>query len=380
MCAKSLAHLRILSEIAANGPLTFARFMDLALYEPEAGYYASGRAAIGKSGDFFTNVSVGPVFGKILAGQFREMWIQLGRPGRFAVVEQGANDGQLALDILSSMENDMLEAVEYRVVEPFPALRRQQEQVLKPVKGKVRWFDALDDLPVFDGIHFSNELVDAFPFHLVQSNGNEWLELCVGAEQDRLVFEARSPTRTLSRGLEALPQRAEGTVAELRPSACEWIHLLTQRLNRGFAFIVDYGFPRNELLAPSRKDGTYCCYKAHRRDTRPLEDPGEKDISAHVDFTALAIAALDAGFQIEGFTDQHHYLVGASQDLLAQLNGPPDEYSQKCLRALQTLLHPESMGTQFHYLVLSKGIGFASRLSGFQFARDPNRVLFADAV
>ena len=186
MCAKSLAHLRILSEIAANGPLTFARFMDLALYEPDAGYYASGRAEIGKSGDFFTTVSVGPVFGKILAGQFREMWIQLGRPGWFALVEQGANDGQLALDILSSMENDASRASSMPYCKrAMPAASRASPRA---AKGKVRWFDALDDLPVFDGIHFSNELVDAFPFHLVQSMAtNGWS--CVGAEQDRLVFE-----------------------------------------------------------------------------------------------------------------------------------------------------------------------------------------------
>ncbi len=110
MCAKSLAHRKVVSEIEANGPLTFARFMELALYHPEAGYYASGRARIGKHGDFYTNVSVGPVFGEILASQFREMWSRLGKPARFALVEQGANDGQLASDILRAMAGEILES------------------------------------------------------------------------------------------------------------------------------------------------------------------------------------------------------------------------------------------------------------------------------
>jgi SAM-dependent MidA family methyltransferase len=380
MCAKSLAHRKILSEIAAKGPLTFARFMELALYDTDAGYYASGRAKIGRHGDFFTNVSVGPVFGRILAGQFREMWCRLGAPKRFALVEQGANDGQLALDVLSAMEKEMLEAVDYWIIEPFSALRRRQEQVLESLKSKIRWVDDLDAVPVFEGIHFSNELLDAFPFHLIRSNGDRWEELCVAAQEERLVFAVREPGGTLTHPLKALPQRVAGTIAELRPAARDWIHALVRRMNHGFVLIIDYGFARDDLFAPYRTDGTYRCHRAHRRDSRPLEEPGEKDISAHVDFTALAESALEAGFRIEGFTDQHHYLVGASQDLLSKLNGLPDALSQKRLRALQTLLHPESMGRQFHYLALSKGVEAAPKLSGFSFARDPQRKLFAEVA
>ncbi len=377
MCAKSLAHRKILSEIAAKGPLSFARFMEFALYDAEAGYYASGRARVGRHGDFFTNVSVGPVFGRVLAEQFREMWSRLGAPGRFALVEQGANDGQLALDILSASGKEMQEAIDYWIVEPFPTLRQRQAQTLKPLRHKVRWVDDLGALPFFDGVHFSNELVDALPFHLVQSDGRSWRELYVAAEQEELVFEANEPGSALTRPLETLPQRAKGTIAELRPAACDWIHALAERMNRGFVLTIDYGFPRDELLASHRTEGTYCCYRAHRRDSRPLEDPGEKDISAHVDFTSLAEAALAAGLRLEGFTDQHHFLVGASRDLLSTLDGPPDRSSQKSLRGLQTLLHPESMGTQFHYLAFSKDLPETPNLSGFQFARDPRRKLFA---
>ena len=378
MCAKSLAHRKIASEIEANGPLTFARFMELALYHPEVGYYASGRAQIGKHGDFFTNVSVGPVFGEILASQFREMWSWIGKPARFALVEQGANDGQLASDILRAMAGEILEAVEYWIIEPFPALRRLQEKKLQDVAAKVKWVDDLSALSVFDGIHLSNELVDSFPFHLIRSDGSRWEELCVTTDENRLAFEVTSPSSEVTEALKALPPRPAGTIAELRPTACHWIYALAERVNKGFVLIIDYGFPRDELLAAHRTNGTFCCYRAHRRDSRPLEDPGEKDISAHVDFTVLAEAALAAGFRIEGFADQHHYFVGASQDLLNKVSNPPDELSQKSLRALQTLLHPESMGTQFHYLALSKGVALTPSLSGFKFARDPQQQLFAE--
>ncbi len=354
--------------------------MELALYDSDTGYYASGRARIGKQGDFFTNVSVGPVFGRILASQFREMWSRLGQPARFALVEQGANDAQLAVDILSAMAKDMLAAVDYWIIEPFPALRRLQAQALERLDARVNWVEDLSALPVFDGIHFSNELVDALPFHLIRCDGKLWEELYVSTLEDRLVFEVGNPSTGVADRLRPLPHRAAGTIAELRPSAEDWIHALAGRLNKGFVLIVDYGFPRYELLAPHRTNGTFCCHRAHRRDSRPLEEAGEKDISAHVDFTALAEAALAAGFRIEGFTDQHHYLVGASQDLLATVSNPPDHLSQKTLRALQTLVHPESMGTQFHYLALSKGVAPAPNLTGFRFARDPQSQLFSEVA
>ena len=376
MCAKSLALSRILGEIAAQGPLTFARFMDLALYDPVVGYYASGRAKIGKRGDFFTNVSVGAIFGEILAGQLREMWLRLGRPSQFTLVEQGANDGQLAFDILSATDEETLAAIEYWIVEPFPVFRGLQEETLKAFSPKVRWAEDLDGLPIFDGVHLSNELIDALPFHLIRSTGQDWEELSVAANEDLLVFEAARPGDLLADQIRALPRRVKGTIAELRPAAGNWIHALANKLRTGFVLVIDYGFSREQLLSPHRTEGTFACYRAHRRDDRPLEEPGEKDITAHVDFTALAGSARDAGFKIEGYADQYHYLVGASQDVLKHLSGPPDSASQKTLRSLQTLLHPESMGSQFHYLVLSKDVNSEHKLSGFRFARDPHQELF----
>lgn len=304
------------------------------------------------------------------------MWFHLGQPSRFSLVEQGANDGQLAVDILSAMPEETLPAVEYWIVEPLPILRRLQEKTLNAFGPTVHWAKDLGDLPVFDGVHFSNELVDSLPFHLMRSGGQEWEELRVAAREDRLVFEAAEPETFLADQIKALPSRNKGTLVELRPAALAWIQSVASKLRTGFVLVIDYGFSREQLLSPYRTEGTFSCYRAHRRDARPLDEPGEKDITAHVDFTALAASALAAGFQIEGYADQHHYLVGASQNLLKTLDRPPDPDSQKTLRSLQTLLHPESMGTQYHYLACSKGVGSGRKLSSFRFARDPHRELF----
>lgn len=367
MCEKSPSlNDLIAAEIAASGPLTFARFMDHALYHPDHGYYASGRARIGRGGDFFTSVSVGPVFGRVLADQFTEMWRRLGSPSSFAIVEQGANDGTLAADILAGLPPDC--PATYHIVEPLPFLRETQLRTLAGHQEKVRWFENLDGLPEFCGVHFSNELVDAFPFHLVRSNGSGWEELFVTVENGAFTFLPLPPSPETTPQISVLPTRPAGYTTELRPAATAWLRTIASKLRSGYILLADYGFSRAQLLAPHRTNGTFSCYQAHRRDANPLADPGQKDITAHVDFTALAEAASQAGLRLEGFTDQHHFLVGASQTLLQSLAGPPDAAKQKSLRALQTLLHPETMGTQFHYLALSRTITPTAPLAGFQFA------------
>ncbi|CAN5651878.1 hypothetical protein BH09VER1_BH09VER1_52890 [soil metagenome] len=381
MCEKSprLSDL-IAAEIVAQGPISFARFMALALYHPQLGYYASGRAKIAQAGgDFFTNVSVGPVFGRILAGQFCEMWERLERPTRFCLVEQGANDGQLAADVLAALSAEMLPTLEYWIVEGSESLRRQQEQRLAPFAGKVRWARDLAELPPFVGVHFSNELIDALPFHLIRSTGEVWDELKVAREGDDFVFVGEAPPVALAGEIATLPQRASGYVTEVRPAAREWIAALGARLQAGYVLVVDYGFTREELLSLERTEGTFSCYRAHHRDAKPLEEVGEKDITAHVDFTALGEAALEAGFRVDGWADQHHFMVGASESLLRRLEGPPTAETQKLLRTLKTLLHPESMGTQFHYLALSKGLGEHTALPGFRYGR-PAADLFAPVM
>lgn len=368
----------IAGEIAARGPISFARFMELALYEPELGYYASGRAAVGKSGDFFTSVSVGPVFGAVLAGQFLEMWETLGRPEEFTIVEQGANDGQLACDVLAALEETELRDARYLIVEPVPALRQLQAGNL--AGHRVAWFDSPAGLPEFCGVHFSNELFDALPVHVVRSNGARWDELHVAFSQDGFEWRAAPPAGDVALALASWPVRPGGHTSEVRLSHRPLLDSLAEKITRGFVLAIDYGMTFARLLEPHRAAGTLSCYREHRRDDNPLAHPGKKDITAHVDFSSLAWDAVAAGFELAGFTDQHHFLVGAAAAMLRALEGPdPSPAVRKKLLQLRTLLHPESMGTQFHAILFLKSPEPLCLLSGFQFAREPERVFQWDS-
>ena len=356
---------RIRLEIETLGSMPFSRFMDLALYDPLEGYYTSGRAAVGSEGDFFTSVSIGPVFGAVLAGQFLEMWEALGRPSEFRLVEQGANDGRLSSDILKALSETPLARVPLTIIEPASILRQKQTATLAGCD--VRWVERPEDLPPFEGVHFSNELFDALPFDILEAHAGAWHEMQVHADEAGFSFKpAPHPIQNID-----LPPRPDGYRTELRRHQRDLIETLSARLRRGFLLAIDYGMPCGELLAPHRSGGTLACYARHRRDEAPLENPGQKDITAHVDFTALARDAAGCGFALEGYTDQHHFLVGAASGLLKSLDGPaPTSSTLKILRSLRTLLHPETMGTQFKSILFSKKAPLAKPLSGFQHAGD----------
>jgi SAM-dependent MidA family methyltransferase len=353
---------RITAEIFANGPLPFSRFMELALYDPREGYYASGRAVVGRGGDFYTSVSLGPVLGEILAGQFVELWESLGRPGDFTLVEQGANDGRLAEDILNALAGTPLDGAPMILVEPFAPLREAQQERLR--SRSVQWVDSPESLPEFTGVHFSNELFDALPVDLVEAHGGLWKNLRVFRENESFALQ---PAEFLETGW---PDRPDGFRSEVRCGQCELLAAIASKLRRGHLLAIDYGMTRDELLAPFRQEGTLACYSAHRRDSDPFERIGEKDITAHVDFTALATDARACGLEPVGYTDQHHFLVGAATRLMQSLDGlPPTPASTKKLRSLRSLLHPETLGIQFKVLLASKDAP-ASTISGFRHARD----------
>jgi SAM-dependent MidA family methyltransferase len=353
---------RLTAEIGLHGPMRFSRFMELALYDPAEGYYASGKAGVGRDGDFFTNISLGPIFGEILAAQFLELWERLGRPVDFTLVEQGANDGRLAEDVLNGLASTPLAEARLIIIEPFAPLREKQQARL--MGRHVEWVDAPDALPDFTGVHFSNELFDALPFDIIKSRSGRW-------ELQRLqILDGNfrlQPAEFLDL---AWPAPSEDFVSELRTGQRELLAAISSRLQRGFLLAIDYGMTREELLAPHRANGTLACYAAHQRDDDPFKSIGEKDITAHVDFTALAEDLRACGLEPTGYTDQHHFLVGAAERLLLSFDGkPPTADTLKKLRALRTLLHPETMGVQFKVLLASKGVSTPT-ISGFRHARE----------
>ena len=364
-------------QIQRDGPIPFARFMEQALYHPEHGYYSSGRCAIGRRGDYFTSVSVGPLFGRLLAGQFAEIWETLGRPDDFVIVEQGAHHGEFASDVLGALREhhpEFFATVRYRIVEPFAVLRHHQQGVLRPFRERTEWAESLETMESFCGVHFSNELIDAMPVHLIVATGEErrWRERLVEQTLRGFTFVDRPITDPRLRlHLTKIPPAPDGGYAtEINLAALDWIEVLAGKLRRGVVLAADYGLPRHEFYAPGRHTGTLQSYANHRVLPSPLESVGQSDLTTHVEWTSLAEQAKESGLTIEGFTDQHHFLTG----LLSTHPELAAAGAEKS-RALQTLIHPEFLGTKFQFLGLTKEFPPEASLEGFKFARDSRKAL-----
>jgi SAM-dependent MidA family methyltransferase len=342
----------IRSEIKERGPQSFAWFMKQALYHPEHGYYSSGRCAIGQRGDYFTNVSVGPLFGRLLTAQFAEMCARLGAPENFVIVEQGAHHGDFARDVLESASKyrpDFFTALRYRIVEPFLILQVRQSQTLQSFREKVEWRDAIEP---FVGVHFSNELLDAMPVDL---RGE-----LVGLDGDDLAFVPKTAAPLTK------PSGVSQPPSEKRPcnqAALDWLDTVSRNLRRGYVLIIDYGFARDEFHESVQ-------VRAHHRQLdSPFEQIGRADITMRVDWTSIARRAQANGLRVAGFTDQHHFLTGIISEWPEVMQTDADA---KMKRDLQTLLHPEMLGRSFQVLALARNVDpEAMRLAGFKFAREP---------
>ncbi|MBV9105114.1 MAG: SAM-dependent methyltransferase [Verrucomicrobia bacterium] len=365
-----------------QGPVPFPWFMQQALYHPDLGYYTSTRLRIGREGDYYTNVSVGPLYGQLLGSQVLEMWKTLGSPSQFTIVEEGAEDAVLAVDILSAIQEESIEAAEcirYIILEPIPGKQLRQQARFEPaLLAKVKWLRGLADLEAVNGAFISNELVDAMPVHLVVYRDDRWSELLVGISGEDFCFvPGKVGSPALAQALDKLPLPVFSPyTTEVNLAALRWIQSVSTKLERGFVLIVDYGFPRAEYYKPERTGGTLSCYSRHRRSYNPLERPGEIDISAHVDFTALAEAAAEAALQVAGYTDQHHFMVGAAESRLLALEKTVETEGSAHARAAflgryRTLMHPGNMGMAFKFLLLTKGIDTHSQLTGFKYSSDP---------
>jgi SAM-dependent MidA family methyltransferase len=375
MDSGNLALIQIIRDgIRARGPVPFAWFMEQALYHPEHGYYGSGRCAIGRRGDYFTSVSVGPLFGKMMAGQFAEIWETLDRPDDFVIVEQGAHHGEFATDVLEALREQSPEffaALRYRIIEPFPILRQRQHGVLRSFAEKTEWSASLEEMEPICGVHFSNELLDAMPVHLLIAAGDagarQWHERFVERTSCGFTFVDRPLSDARLQGrIAQLPPAPPGSYeTEINLAALDWIEALALKLRRGVALVADYGLRRDDFYAPARTAGTLQCYAEHRVLPSPLECVGECDMTTHVEWTSLAERAEECGLRLAGFTDQHHFLTGllSSHPELASAGAEKS-------RALQTLLHPEFLGMKFQFLALTKDFTAPGSLGGFKFARD----------
>ncbi len=310
---------------ASGGRITFERFMELALYHPQFGYYTSRREKIGKRGDYFTSVSVGPLFGKLLAKQFLIFRKELGNPAEFEVVEFGGHSGQLRADVLAAAPD-----LRYRIVETG---------------------DRIPDSIV--GCVFSNEFLDALPVHVVQVKKGAWQEVYVTAD----FTESLGPLSTarLADFLSDLPvQHMEGYRTEVNLRALDWLSDVAKRLKRGWIVTIDYGYERPEYFAPHHRDGTLLCYHQHTKGANPYANIGEQDMTAHVEFTSLIEHGKMLGLDPVVFTDQSHYLLQMGEAEIAEIVERTAGQPSKERAAIQQLMHPELMGRTFRVLVQRK--------------------------
>ena len=354
----------IRAQIRTDGPLRFDRFMEMALYHPGSGYYAKigGPSPIGRSGDFFTSVSVGPLFGSLLARQFFQMWQRLGEPDPFWIVEQGAHDGQLACDILEwcrASAPEFLESIRYGIVQSSGALSIQQKCAPgSDLISYMTWFENIAALaaeqPV--GVFFSNELPDAFPVRTIVCRAGRWLEQSVTVKPDGKLdwIEAPIKDEELTRAIAALPlPPMEGYATEINLRARHWMNEVGRAMKRGYVLTIDYGHPASVYYAPFRTAGTLTAYVKHHSVNEVLDEPGGRDLTAHVDFTALAAAGEAAGLTTLGFLDQQHFLMGIAHDELSEVQERRTGIKES-VPAWNTLTHPDQLGATFFALLQAK--------------------------
>ena len=349
---------------AAGGWISFADYMGAALYAPGLGYYVSGTRKFGAGGDFVTAPELTPLFGRALGSQLGEVLAQTGGD----IIELGPGTGRLAADVLSALDDRNALPKRYRLLEVSPELReRQRVHLLGEVASLISCVEWIGVLPErWHGVSIVNEVLDAVPPHLIARKQGEWYERGVSMEGESLALVDR-PLE--SRALREMALRlfpAEGDYAsEINPAAQALVTSLAQRCDAGALLLIDYGFPAPEYYHEQRSGGTLMAHYQHRVLPDPLFLPGLADLTAHVDFTAMAMAGAGAGMHVGGFTTQAHFLINCG--ILNLLASSGDVQSAAYLReagAVNKLLSPAEMGELFKVLALTRGcatpLGFRS--------------------
>lgn len=333
--------------------------MQLALYEPLVGYYRQGVRRIGRGGDFYTSVSVGPLYGELLAEHAAGAWAAAGRPEKFALLEQGAHDGTLAGDILEAIYRrhpELAAGLAYVIIEPDEALRAaQQARLGTAYPGRLIHAATWAEVPDVQGLLICNELLDAFAVHRIEFTSEGWRELHVTTREDGAFEFVQGPPSTpaLQAELERLGDDfPAGFVTELNLAMLGWLAEVSQSAFTGEILLADYGHAAREYYIPERNGGTLRRYYQHRTDDRVLEDLGEADLTAHVNFTRLAEEGVALGMTVTEFIEQGRFLTHVAARLLRQPGFSPDP---AWMRQFQTLTHPGHLGHAFHILALQKG-------------------------
>jgi SAM-dependent MidA family methyltransferase len=371
---------KIAAEIRNSGPIPFSRYMELCLYEPGLGFYSRDVERFGKAGDFYTSSDVHAVFGRLLARQFEEMWRVLGQPSQIEVVELGPGRGLFARDVLDWSEKtfpEFFQSLHYSLVERSAALRGRLELTLSRHIESGRASIAAGGeaglmrerlAPEVPVIVFANELFDALPVEIISPEG----KLLVSFHDGRFVECWNPPT---PEELYLLSEYSVAPVAgerlEVSNMAQSYMREIARVIQPGFALIIDYGYTREQQMA-GRHRGTLMTFRRHAAGDNPYQAPGEQDITAHVNFSALAAAARQGGMQVQPLVTQSRFLLGLGEanqfaDVFEEC-ALPQERAKVALQ-LKHLITPAGMGESFHVLVASNGVSGVEELSGLSFGK-----------
>ncbi len=353
-------HIR--GEIAASGGwISFARYMELALYAPGLGYYSAGARKLGKAGDFVTAPEISPLYGQTLARQVKQVL----EAGFDEVLEVGAGSGALAATLLEELERSGKVPRNYLILELSADLRERSRDTLAArvphLLERVAWLNRLP--PVFSGVVLGNEVLDAMPAHVVRVQGGKLEEGGVGVRNDRLGWSWRLASGGPLAAARPL-KLPEGFRTEIQHAAQGFMRSLSGVLEKGVAFFVDYGFPQKEYYHPQRKDGTLMCHYRHHAHADPFFLPGLQDITSHVDFSAIAGAAREGGLEVAGYASQAQFLVNCG--ITEVMSRTPPEDGAKFLplaNQANRLMSPAEMGELFKVIAFRRG--FSQTLLGF---------------
>jgi len=345
----------IAAEIAdQGGAIPFSRFMELALYAPNLGYYSGGAAKLGRDGDFTTSPEISPLFGATLARAAAAIMAQSG-PN---IIEFGAGTGKLAHDVLTTLAELGVSVDSYTIIELSGELRARQQEALKDFP-QVRWMNGFPD--AFHGVVLANEVLDAMPVELVVRDGGRWQRQMVTVDAGRFVFAPALADAALLEQVERqIPESdtlQDGYLTEVHPVACGFMRSLAQMFEKGAAILIDYGFPAHEYYFDERTSGTLMCHYRHHAHPDPFYLPGLQDITAHVDFTAMALAAHGAGLDVLGYMSQAAFLLASGIGELLLRTDPEDalRYLPQS-KAVQKLVSPAEMGELFKVLIVGRGV------------------------
>jgi SAM-dependent MidA family methyltransferase len=358
----------ILDRIRTQGAMTFASFMEAALYEPGLGYYTSPGRKVGAEGDFYTSMNVHSAFGRMIAKEICRFWELLRSPTSFTIAEAGAGGGQLAQDILDAIAEfnaSLYGSLTYRLIEKEPSLKEIQAERLERHAERLAW-SAPEELASgglsFTGCIISNELFDAMPVHVVEMTPDGVKEVFVDADGDAFVERLEAPsTPELTAYLERYRVTLiPGQRGEINLGAPSWIASAAATLKRGFVLTIDYGYVTEELYAPQRRNGTLLCYHRHSTSENPYDLVGEQDITTHINFSQLMESGKDAGLAAVWFGEQYRFLLGVGliEELMRLEAEAKTEQERLHIRlTLKKLMLPEGgMGDTFKVLIQAKGV------------------------